>query len=251
VKKKIVVLSGKGGVGKSTVTSLLARCFASDLDLEIGLLDIDITGPSQDLFMGVKEEEVHDSATGWTPVYADENLCIMSAGFILNDDAALIWSGSRKTGLLKKFLKEVEWGELDFLLIDSPPGTSDEHMGITSLLKDSGIDGGIIVTTPSEVAILDVQRQIKFCQMVGLPIIGVIENMAAFTCPKCDVTSPIFKPSQNGRVQELCEKNGLKLLGSLPIDPKICKAMDLGILLKYVPVNITSRLQREFRAIFD
>ena len=129
VKKKIVVLSGKGGVGKSTVTSLLARCFASDLDLEIGLLDIDITGPSQDLFMGVKEEEVHDSATGWTPVYADENLCIMSAGFILNDDAALIWSGSRKTGLLKKFLKEVEWGELDFLLIDSPPGTSDEHMG--------------------------------------------------------------------------------------------------------------------------
>ena len=107
--------------------------------------------------------------------------------------------------------------------------------GITSLLKDSGIDGGIIVTTPSEVAILDVQRQIKFCQMVGLPIIGVIENMAAFTCPKCDVTSPIFKPSQNGRVQELCEKNGLKLLGSLPIDPKICKAMDLGILIKYVP----------------
>ena len=102
------------------------------------------------------------------------------------------------------------------------------------MLKDSGIDGGIIVTTPSEVAILDVQRQIKFCQMVGLPIIGVIENMAGFSCPKCDVTSPIFKPSQNERVKELCEKNGLKLLGSLPIDPKICKAMDLGILIKYI-----------------
>ena len=105
------------------------------------------------------------------------------------------------------------------------------------MLKDSGIDGGIIVTTPSEVAILDVQRQIKFCQMVGLPIIGVIENMAGFSCPKCDVTSPIFKPSQIGRVKELCEKNGLKLLGSLPIDPKICKAMDLGTLIKYLNIG--------------
>ena len=97
-------------------------------------------------------------------VYADENLAVMSAGFMLGSDTALVWGGARKTGLLKNFLKEVEWGELDYLLIDSPPGTSDEHMGITSLLKDAGISGAVLVTTPSKVALLDVRRQLEFCK---------------------------------------------------------------------------------------
>jgi len=143
VKRKIVILSGKGGVGKSTVTALLTRSLAQDEELGIGLLDIDITGPSADLFMGLKGEEVHKSASGWTPCYVDD-IAVMSTGFILDEDKALIWGGARKTGLMKNFLKEVEWDELDYLLIDSPPGTSDEHMGIVTLLSDAGIDGGII-----------------------------------------------------------------------------------------------------------
>ncbi|CBY21127.1 unnamed protein product [Oikopleura dioica] len=227
VKNKVVILSGKGGVGKSTVSSLLARSLAKNEELEIGLLDIDITGPSQPLFMGVKNEEVHKSASGWTPVYADENLAVMSAGFLLAHDAALVWGGARKNGLLKNFLKEVEWGALDYLLIDSPPGTSDEHMSTTSLLKDAGITGAVIVTTPSKVALIDVQRQLAFCQKVDLKILGLIENMAGFVCPKCTKESEIFRKSDGG-VEEFCEKNDVAYLGALPIDPKICQAMDTG-----------------------
>lgn len=227
VNKKILILSGKGGVGKSTVSALLARSFATNLDEDIGLLDIDITGPSQTLFMGVKSEEVHKSASGWTPVYADENLAVMSAGFMIAADAALIWGGARKNGLLKNFLKEVEWGDLNYLFIDSPPGTSDEHMSITSLLKDAGLDGAILVTTPSKVALLDVQRQLAFCRKVNLNVFGVIENMAGFVCPNCNGKSEIFRPIESG-VSGFCSDNGLEFLGSLPIDPRICKAMDLG-----------------------
>jgi len=227
VKKKVVVLSGKGGVGKSTVSALLARAFAADDELEVGLLDIDITGPSQTLFMGVKNEEVHKSASGWTPVYADENLAVMSAGFMIGQDAALIWKGARKNGLLKNFLKDVEWGALDVLFIDSPPGTSDEHLSVTTLLKDAGIDGAVLVTTPSKVALIDVQRQLAFCQKVGLQILGVIENMSGFICPSCKKESQIFRPTESG-VSGFCAENGLRFLGALPIDTKICKAMDLG-----------------------
>lgn len=242
VRRKILILSGKGGVGKSTTTALMARAVAEDMNDDVGILDIDITGPSQTLFMGVKGEDVHKSATGWEPIWASENICIMSAGALIGDGEALIWKGDRKTGLLKNFLKEVEWGKLDWLFIDSPPGTSDEHMSLVSLLKDSGIDGGIIVTTPSEVALLDVQRQIQFCQKVELPVIGVVENMAGFTCPKCSVNSPIFKPTGSG-VAGLCTKNNLNLLGSLPIDPKICRAMDEGT----DPMEIESTVIDELR----
>lgn len=160
-------------------------------------------------------------------VYADENLAVMSAGFMLAEDAALIWGGARKNGLVKNFLKEVEWSELDYLLIDSPPGTSDEHLSITTLLADAGIDGAVLVTTPSKVALLDVQRQIGFCQKVGLNILGVISNMDGFVCPNCHEKSEIFRPIESG-VPGFCKENNLKYLGSLPLDPRICKAMDLG-----------------------
>jgi len=235
IKRKIVILSGKGGVGKSTVTALLTRSLAhSDEELAVGLLDIDMTGPSADLFMGLKGEEVHKSASGWTPCYVDD-IAVMSTGFILEEDKALIWGGARKTGLMKDFLKEVEWDELDYLLIDTPPGTSDEHMGIVTLMADAGIDGGIIVTTPSEVALADVQRQLQFCAKVNLKVLGVIENMSGFTCPKCSVTSPIFKPSATN-VTEFCLKNNLALLGQLPIDPVICRCLDQG----QNPMELTS-----------
>jgi Mrp family chromosome partitioning ATPase len=134
----------------------------------------------------------------------------------------------------------VEWGALDYLLIDSPPGTSDEHMSTTSLLKDAGITGAVIVTTPSKVALIDVQRQLAFCRKgslmilnslktisVDLKIIGLIENMAGFVCPKCTKESEIFRKSGGG-VQEFCDKNDVAYLGALPIDPKICQAMDTG-----------------------
>jgi len=167
VKHKILVLSGKGGVGKSTVTSMIARCLAaSDPDCQVGVLDVDLCGPSLPRVFGAEGEQVHQSGSGWSPVYVAENLCLMSAGFLLpGPDAAVIWRGPKKNGLIKQLLRDVDWGSLDYLLVDTPPGTSDEHLSVTQLLPDAA--GAIIVTTPQEVALLDVRKEMNFCKKVG------------------------------------------------------------------------------------
>src|SRR5687768_1309589 len=147
VKHKILVLSGKGGVGKSTFTSLLAHAFATNPDNTVGIMDTDICGPSIPKMMGVENETIHVSGSGWSPVWVMDNLGVMSIQFMLpNRDDAVIWRGPKKNGLIKKFLKDVEWGEMDFLLVDTPPGTSDEHLSVNSFLKESGIDGAVMVT---------------------------------------------------------------------------------------------------------
>jgi Mrp family chromosome partitioning ATPase len=168
VKHKILVLSGKGGVGKSTVSAQLAFALAAK-GLEIGLLDVDICGPSIPQMLGLVGEEVHQSASGWSPVYIQDNLGVMSIGFMLpSNDDAIIWRGPRKNGLIKQFLTDVDWGELDYLIIDTPPGTSDEHISIVQYLKATNVDGAIIVTTPQEVAMADVRKEINFCKKTGL-----------------------------------------------------------------------------------
>jgi Mrp family chromosome partitioning ATPase len=203
VKNIILVLSGKGGVGKSTVASQLAMTLAhiEDQKYQVGLMDIDICGPSIPRMLGLEDQEVHQSNEGWTPVYYEDNLAVMSIGFLLSDkNSAVIWRGPRKNGLIKQFLTDVVWDNIDYLIIDSkymdlilaPPGTSDEHLSIIQYLKKTNIKGAVIVTTPQEISLLDVRKEINFCIKTEIPIIGVVENMSGFTCPHCKVRSRII-----------------------------------------------------------
>ncbi|CAB0008527.1 unnamed protein product [Nesidiocoris tenuis] len=224
VRSKLFVLSGKGGVGKSTFSNLLARSLASRFpDKNVALLDIDICGPSQPRMMGALNEQ-----------YVEENLALMSIGFLLgSSDDAVIWRGPRKNNMIRQFLSEVDWGDsLDFMVLDTPPGTSDEHLSAASYLvsKTPGEDDGaraILVTSPSEVAIADVRREATFCKRVGLKVVGVVENMAAFVCPHCKVTSEIF-PRDRGGGEKLSEEMELPFLGSVPLDPVLARACDEG-----------------------
>ncbi|CAH0048661.1 unnamed protein product [Clonostachys solani] len=228
VKHKILVLSGKGGVGKSTFTTLLAHAFATNPDSMVGIMDTDICGPSIPKMMGVEDETIHVSGSGWSPVWVMDNLGVMSIQFMLpNRDDAVIWRGPKKNGLIKQFLKDVEWGDLDFLLVDTPPGTSDEHLSVNSFLKESGIDGAVVVTTPQEVSLLDVRKELDFCKKAGIKILGLAENMSGFVCPKCKGESQIFRPSTGGG-KALADEMGIPFLGAVPLDPRIGMACDYG-----------------------
>ncbi|KAG6462939.1 hypothetical protein O3G_MSEX013549 [Manduca sexta] len=190
VKHKILILSGKGGVGKSTVTSLLGHGLAArNANMNVGILDADICGPSQPRVLGVRGEQVHNSGSGWSPVYVTDNLSLMSIGFLLGSpDDAVIWRGPKKNGMIKQFLSEVDWGQLDYLLVDTPPGTSDEHLSAVQYLLGAGLSGAVVVTTPQEVALLDVRKEIHFCNKLHLTVLGVVENMSLFVCPNCKVS---------------------------------------------------------------
>ncbi|KAJ2109917.1 cytosolic Fe-S cluster assembly factor nbp35, partial [Coemansia sp. RSA 922] len=164
IRHKLLILSGKGGVGKSTFTAQLAFALASNDEREVGVVDIDVCGPSVPKIMGCEREEIHRSSNGWSPVYVQDNLAVMSIGFMLPDeDSAVIWRGPKKNGIIKQFLKDVDWSPTtDYLLFDTPPGTSDEHLSVVQLLRDSGITGAVILTTPQEVALQDVRKEIDF-----------------------------------------------------------------------------------------
>lgn len=229
IQHKILVLSGKGGVGKSTFSALFAWAFAHDPDTEVAMLDLDFCGPSLARIVGAHGERIHASASGWTPVYVSDNVGIMSIAFMLPDnDEAVIWRGQKKNGLIKQFLRNVDWGDhVDYMIIDTPPGTSDEHLSINQYMSPSGIDGAVIVTTPQEVALLDVRKEIDFCRKAGIPILGLVENMAGFVCPKCKGQSDVFLPTTGGG-KHLAEELGLTFLGSVPLDPRIGSCSDSG-----------------------
>ena len=229
VRHKILVLSGKGGVGKSSVTTMLAHVLASNPDSSVVALDVDICGPSIPQMLGVEGETLHVSAAGWSPVWATDNLGVVSIGFMLpSRDDAVIWRGAKKNGLIKQFLRDVDWGDhLDFLLVDTPPGTSDEHLGVNALLRESGIDGAVVVTTPQEVALLDVRKEIDFCRKAGIRVLGLVENMSGFVCPKCRNVSEIFQATTGGGAA-LAKELGVPFLGAVPIDPRIGMACDYG-----------------------
>lgn len=228
IQHKILVLSGKGGVGKSTFTTMLAHAFATNERNMVGIMDTDICGPSIPKMMGVEAETIHVSNAGWSPVWVADNLGVMSVQFMLpSRDDAVIWRGPKNNGLIKQFLKDVEWGELDYLLVDTPPGTSDEHLSVNSYLKESGVDGAVLVTTPQEVSLLDVRKEIDFCRKAGIRVLGIVENMSGFVCSNCKHENQIFKATTGG-ARRLAKETGVAFLGAVPLDPRIGMACDFG-----------------------
>ncbi|KAI9920032.1 hypothetical protein PsorP6_015718 [Peronosclerospora sorghi] len=258
VKHKLLVLSGKGGVGKSTVACQLAFAFASK-GFQVGLLDVDITGPSVPRMLGLVGHEVHQSAAGWSPVYVDDNLGVMSVGFMLpNDDDAIIWRGPKKSGLIKQFLVDVQWGVLDYLIIDTPPGTSDEHISVVQYMKEADLDGAVVVTTPQEVALSDVRKELNFCHKTNIHVVGVVENMSSVQRALRDVkfvdadgndeTERFIKvlqdkapevlhhsvqmevfPASNGGGEAMAKQFNVPFLGRLPLDPNLTGACEQGV----------------------
>jgi len=222
IRHKIIVMSGKGGVGKSTVAANLAVSLAL-AGRKVGLLDVDIHGPSIPKMLHIEDASVQMQNGAILPV-EKAGMKIMSIGLLLqNRDDALIWRGPMKMGVIKQFLKDVDWGELDYLIIDSPPGTGDEPLSVCQLVKNP--DGAVIVTTPQDVATVDVRKSINFCKQLKLPVLGVVENMSGFVCPKCGEITDIFK---TGGGERMATDMGVPFLGRIPVDPAVGEACDAG-----------------------
>lgn len=223
IKHKLIVLSGKGGVGKSTVAANLATTLARQ-GKNCGLLDIDIHGPSISEIMGIRDAQ-YSTADGQHIIPIEfNNLKVVSIGPMLKgSDDAVIWRGPMKHNLIKQFLKDVEWGELDFLIIDSPPGTGDEPLSVCQLIDDP--TGAIIVTTPQKLSISDVRRSINFCTKLDMPVKGIVENMSGFVCPHCGEEVNIFS---EGGGERLASELNLPFLGKIPLNPAITRAGDAG-----------------------
>jgi ATP-binding protein involved in chromosome partitioning len=223
IKHKVFVLSGKGGVGKSTVAVNVAVLLAFQ-GKKVGLLDIDIHGPNVPKMLGVEGRHVSGTENNLNPYEYMPNLKLMSVAFLLPEsDSAVIWRGPLKMHIIEQFLRDVNWGELDYLVVDAPPGTGDEPLSICQLVPDA--DGAVIVTTPQEVSVLDVRKCITFCRQVKTPVLGVVENMSGFTCPHCGEKVNLFK---SGGGEKMAKEMGVAYLGSIPIDPAIVEGGDAG-----------------------
>ncbi|XP_067912537.1 cytosolic Fe-S cluster assembly factor nubp2 isoform X1 [Heterodontus francisci] len=223
----LLVLSGKGGVGKSTITTELALALRN-VGKKVGILDIDLCGPSIPRMLNVLNSAVHQCDAGWVPVYVDKDktMCLMSIGFLLETpDEAVIWRGPKKTALIKQFISDVAWGELDYLIVDTPPGTSDEHISVVECLRQHKPDGALLVTTPQAVSIGDVRRELTFCKKTGLPVVGIIENMSGFVCPNCSECTNVFS---RGGGEALAEQFRVPFLGRVPLDPQLSHSLEEG-----------------------
>ncbi len=222
ITNKILVLSGKGGVGKSTVSVNLAATLAME-GHKVGLIDADVHGPSIPTMMGLQNARPNQVNGKIIPVESG-GVKVVSVGFFIeSEESPLIWRGPMKMGIIKQFLKDVEWGELDYLIIDLPPGTGDEPLSVCQLIEDP--TGAVVVTTPQEVAAADVKKSINFCHHLKLPILGLVENMSGFICPECKTKTAIFN---SGGGAKMAEYFGVELLGELPIEPMIMAACDAG-----------------------
>jgi ATP-binding protein involved in chromosome partitioning len=220
VKNTIAVASGKGGVGKSTVAANLAVSLAKS-GASVGLLDTDIYGPSLPLMMGVHAAMEVDEEEKLIPLKS-HGVKVVSIGFMLDEETPLIWRGPLVMQIVKRFLVDVAWGKLDYLVIDLPPGTGDAQL---TLVQTIPLSGAVIVTTPQDVALMDARRAIKMFNEVKVPIIGIVENMSLFVCPHCDQTTEIFS---SGGGERTSERYGVPLLGKIPLDPAIREGGDVG-----------------------
>ena len=221
---KLLVLSGKGGVGKSTVAVNLALALAK-IGRRVGLLDVDIHGPSVPNLTGLDGGSVDFDGTALVPIRMAENLKVMSIGFLLMAQTdAVIWRGPLKYGVIRQFLSDVAWGSLDYLVIDCPPGTGDEPLSVAQLVGRPA--EAVVVTTPQELAIADVRRCVTFCEKVSLPVAGILENMSGLLCPQCGAAVDLFGA---GGGERLAREMNVPFLGQVPIDPQVVIAGDRGV----------------------
>lgn len=223
VKHVILVLSGKGGVGKSTVSTNLASALAAH-GRQVGLLDLDIHGPNIPKMLGIEDQRPAVLEKHMEPVHVTGKLAVMSMAFLLpNTSSPVIWRGPMKMAVIGQFLDDVNWGALDYLIVDLPPGTGDEALSIVQLAPN--VQGAVIVTTPQDVAVLDAIKAVKFIEKLELPVIGIIENMSGMVCPHCGDTIDLFG---RGGGEKAARELGVPYLGAIPLDPAMVKAGDEG-----------------------
>jgi Mrp family chromosome partitioning ATPase len=249
VSQILLILSGKGGVGKSSITLQLALSLTL-LGKNVGILDVDLTGPSIPRLLGLEDSKIRQTSEGWLPVEVYPSLSsalngnassaarekedsdasssrgalhAISLGFLLpSRSSAVIWRGPKKTAMIRQFLSDVAWPAIDYLLVDTPPGTSDEHIALleelhkVTALSPVRLAGAVVVTTPQAVATNDVRKELNFCVKTGVDVVGVIENMAGYVCPCCGEVSNLFS---KGGGEAMARENGIKFIGRVPIDP--------------------------------
>ncbi len=244
IRYKLFIMSGKGGVGKSSVTvntaaALTARGF------KVGILDVDIHGPSVPNLLGVDAGIEKDPLTSlMIPAKYNDNLSIISMDSLLRErDSAVIWRGPKKTAAIRQFISDVQWGELDFLLIDSPPGTGDEHITVLKTIPDALC---VVVTTPQEISLADVRKAINFLQYAKGNVLGVVENMSGLFCPHCTKEIDLFK---KGGGKALAERYGLTFLGDIPLDPATVVAADRGVPVVFLEED--SKAKQGFLSLAD
>jgi ATP-binding protein involved in chromosome partitioning len=225
IKHKIAVISGKGGVGKTVTAVNLAIAFAMQgHENRVGLLDADLHGPCVPKMLGIEDKKLKVGPIGALPAVGPLGVKVTSMALVLEGKGVpVIWRGPLKMRAIQQFLSEVMWGELDFLLIDLPPGTGDEPLSVLKLLPE--MDGVVIVTIPSEVSQTVVGKSITFSRQLNIPVIGIIENMSGFVCPDCGKETHIFK---TGGGEKVAQEYSVPFLGKIPLDPRVCEASDLG-----------------------
>ncbi len=222
VKRKIMVLSGKGGVGKSSIAAALALGLA-ERGFRVGVMDVDFHGPSIPVIFGIEGQRVMGDETGIFPAEIAGDLKVISIGLFLEDrDGAVIWRGPLKMTAIRQFMEDIHWGDLDYLVIDSPPGTGDEPLSVAQLIPDAF---GLVVTTPQELAMADVRKSIAFCRRIGMRMLGVVENMSGLACPHCGGRIDVF--GRDG-AKGMAERMGVELLASLPLDGGFAAWADRG-----------------------
>ncbi len=222
IKHKIIIASGKGGVGKSTVSVNLARALQMK-GMRVGILDADITGPDIPKLLGIEEAKLMQGPEGIEPAKADGIKAASMALILTSRETPVVWRGPMKMAAIKQFIQDVNWGDLDFLLIDLPPGTSDEPLSVVQLIPD--LAGAIIVSTPQEVALLDSRKAVNMVKAMKLPVLGIVENMSGLICPHCGESISIFGA---GGGQRMAEEMDVPFLGAIPIDPSVCALGDRG-----------------------
>ena len=223
IKHKLLVMSGKGGVGKSTFAVNLALGLAME-GFRVGVLDVDIHGPNVAKMLGIEDRHLTSDGEYIEPIEVFPNLTAVSlalAGY--GHDTPIIWRGPLKMGAIKQFLSDVRWSELDYLIIDSPPGTGDEPLSVCQLIP--GMDGAVIVTTPQDVALLDSRKSVNFARQLNIPVIGVVENMSGLVCPHCGREIDLFG---RGGGEKTAADMQVPFLGSVPLDPEVVKSGDAG-----------------------
>jgi ATP-binding protein involved in chromosome partitioning len=244
VKNKIIVMSGKGGVGKSS-TAVNIACGLAKMGLKTAILDTDLHGPNIAKMLGIEGVDLLQSEAGIIPVKGPAGVLAVSISMTgKHPDQPMIWRGPMKAAVIRQLLADVDWGTLDYLIFDSPPGTGDEPLAVCQLLP--GMTGAVIVTTPQDVAVLDARKSVLFARELNIPIMGIIENMSGFICPHCGKESELFK---KGGGEKAAKELNVNFLGSLPFDPAVVSMSDEGRPVVLEPAD--SAVKKGFMEIIE